>query len=78
MFAKNECDIVFLSFHHSLPGLGQFSSKDRAEVLSVLRDHAKTIVWLDTADSTGTPLFDVMPFVDKYLKKQVLKDYILL
>ena len=74
MFSKNEFDIVFLAFHHSLPGLGQFSSKDRAEVLSVLRDHAKTIVWLDTADSTGTPLFDVMPFVDKYLKKQVLKD----
>ena len=74
IFSQNDYDIVFLAFHHSLPGLGQFSSEDRKDVLSILREHAKTIVWLDTADSTGTPLFDVMPFVDKYLKKQVLRD----
>lgn len=74
LFSQKNFDIVFLAFHHSLPGLGQFSTMDRTEVLSVLREHAKTIIWLDTADSTGTPLFDVMPFVDRYLKKQVLKD----
>lgn len=31
------------------------------------------LVWLDTADSTGTCMFDVMPYVDLYFKKQLLK-----
>lgn len=31
-------------------------------------------MWLDTADSTGTCMFDVMPYVDLYFKKQVLKN----
>lgn len=32
------------------------------------------LVWLDTADSTGTCMFDVMPYVDLYFKKQLLKN----
>ncbi len=32
------------------------------------------LCWLDTADSTGTCLFDVLPYVDLYFKKQLLKD----
>lgn len=73
-FSKKEFDIVFLAYHHSLPGLGSLSSDDRGKVLAVLKEHARIVVWLDTADSTGTSLFDVMPYVDMYLKKQVLKD----
>ncbi len=30
--------------------------------------------WLDMNDSTGTTQFDVLPYVDKYLKLQILKD----
>lgn len=73
-FSKGKFDIVFLAYHHSLPGLGQLSTSDRIEVLQVVKKHCNTLVWLDTADSTGTSLFDVMPYVDVYLKKQVLVD----
>lgn len=46
----------------------------RVQVLSALREKCDRLVWLDTSDSTGTTLFEVMPLVDRYLKKQVLKD----
>lgn len=32
------------------------------------------LIWLDTADSTGTCMFDVLPYVDLYFKKQLLKN----
>lgn len=32
------------------------------------------IIWMDTADSTSTTHFELLPFVQKYLKKQILKD----
>ena len=71
-FSKQH-DIVFIAYHHP-SGLCGFSAEDRADCLRVLREHAELIVWLDTADSTGTCLFDVLPFVDKYLKKQLFSD----
>ena len=47
----------------------------RQSVLIDCRSRCKTLVWLDTSDSTGTTVFDVLPFVDIYLKKQLLRDY---
>lgn len=67
-------DIVFLAFHHSLPGLGSFAKQDRIDVLNEFSKRCNRLIWLDTADSTGTALFDVLPYVDKYLKKQLLVD----
>lgn len=67
-------DIVMLAFHHSTTWLGSCSSEERCLVLEKIRDKCNMLVWLDTADSTGCCLFDVMPYVDFYLKKQVLKD----
>jgi hypothetical protein len=32
------------------------------------------LVWFDTSDSTGTPYFDAMPFVDLYAKSFVFRD----
>lgn len=67
-------DIVFLAYHHSSSSLCRLSVGDRAEVLRYLHHRCSKLVWLDTADGTGTCMFDVMPNVDRYLKKQVLKD----
>lgn len=46
----------------------------RFQTLSGLRRRCDRLVWLDSSDSTGTTMFEVMPLVDLYLKKQVLKD----
>jgi len=46
----------------------------RREYLEKARNGCGTLVWLDTSDSTGTTVFDVLPHVDLYLKKQLLKD----
>lgn len=68
-------DIVMMAFHHSTSDFcTKISSEERAEILKLIKAHCNTLVWLDTADSTGTCMFDVMPYVDLYFKKQVLKN----
>lgn len=67
-------DIVMMAFHHSTSWLGKCSSEERCEVMCKVREKCDKLVWLDTADSTGCCLFDVMPYIDYYLKKQLLKD----
>lgn len=71
---NNSYDIVLLAFHHSTSSLGKMSSDDRLKLLYEIKSKTKRLVWLDTADSTGSCMFDVMPAVDKYLKKQIYKD----
>lgn len=67
-------DIIFMAFHHSTSYLGQLDSEERIEIIKNVKKHCNKLVWLDTADSTGTCLFDVLPYVDLYFKKQLLKD----
>ena len=43
-------------------------------ILSRWRKMVDRMVWFDTADSTGTPQFAVLPYVDFYGKAQLLKD----
>jgi len=43
--------------------------------LKKLKKLGKLIVWFDTSDSTGTTQFHVLKFVEKYYKRQLLKDY---
>lgn len=71
---KKTFDIVMMAFHHSTSWLGKCGSKERCSVMKKVREKCNKLVWLDTADSTGCCLFDVMPYVDFYLKKQLLKD----
>lgn len=71
---NKQYDIVFLAYHHSNAGLSSIQSEDRIEVLQHLRKRSNKIIWLDTADGTGTCFFDVLPYIDLYLKKQVLID----
>ncbi len=42
--------------------------------LAEARRYASTIIWFDDSDSTGVTHFEVLPLVDLYLKKQLLKD----
>lgn len=51
--------------------------REPSPVLSFIkkaRTYADKIVWMDTADSTGVTHFELLPYVDLYLKKQLLKD----
>lgn len=70
----NDNDIAFLAFHHSTSIFGGMSIAERAEYLRIIKKHSNMLVWLDTSDSTGTCLFDVMPYVDIYMKKQIMKN----
>lgn len=71
---RNSHDIVLMAFHHSTSYLCEISESERADILKKIKDKCNLLVWLDTADSTGTSMFDVMPYVDLYFKKQILKD----
>ncbi len=42
--------------------------------LSEMRKTVKRLIWFDAADSTGSHDFSIIPMVDVFLKKQVLKD----
>lgn len=67
-------DIVFLAFHHSTCDFFKYEQKIQIDFLKKVKNACKQLVWLDTADSTGNCKFEILPYVDKYLKKQFLKD----
>lgn len=71
---KGNYDIIFLAFHHSTSELCLCDSENRISILKKIKKHCKTLVWCDTADSAGCGMFDVMPYVDIYFKKQVYND----
>lgn len=71
---NKEFDIVFLAFHHSISWLGLCDSDTRVNIVRKIKAHSNIVCWLDTADSTGTCLFDIIPYVDVYFKKQILKN----
>jgi len=72
---KSKHDIIMLAFHHSTSDFcNKMSATERANVLMQIKSKCNLLVWLDTADSTGTCMFDVMPYVDLYFKKQLLKN----
>lgn len=55
----------------------QWAVDGGSRILAWLRDarvRAGRICWFDTSDGTGTAQFDVLPFVDRYVKNQVLRD----
>lgn len=75
VLATEKVDAFFIAHHHSYPGgLGPEPLEAIATMLGQLRSQSEMIVWADTADSSGTCRFDVLPYVDVYLKKQLLKD----
>lgn len=72
---RGKHDIVMMAFHHSTSDFCmKLTAEERARILKKIKSHCNTLVWMDTADSTGTCMFDVMPYVDLYFKKQLLKN----
>lgn len=71
----HDCDVLFLSsryFHIE----GQ-SPEDKQRILKTveaLNAKINQIVWFDLRDSSGNTQFEVIPYVSKYLKKQLLVD----
>jgi len=43
-------------------------------LLQKIKEKCYRVIWLDSTASTGTTHFQVLPYVDKYWKKQMLKD----
>ncbi len=44
------------------------------DYLSKLKQNVGKLIWFDAADSTGSSDFSLIPYVDVFLKKQLLKD----
>ena len=50
------------------------NSKNLAEDIKFISEKNKNIIWWDMRDSAGTTQFEIMPYVKKYVKKQIYKD----
>lgn len=50
------------------------SIKYLKSLLQKLREKANNIVWFDHEDSTGKIRYNILPYVDRYYKRQLLKD----
>ena len=67
-----DCDVILLdSKHFSAIYRGK---EDVLSLLQIIREKCNKVIWMDLTASTGTTHFQVMPFVDRYWKKQLLKD----
>lgn len=67
---KNQ--IIFFAFHHTT----KVAKDDKSiiELLVLAKRNGNRVIWLDTSDSGGLCKFGYMPYVDRYLKKQIYKD----
>jgi len=69
---KLSCDILCLM---SIYFTEWWRTPERVfEFIEESKKYCKKIVWLDDNDSTGVTHFELLPFIDLYLKKQLLKD----
>ena len=80
-----DCDIFLIDYFYyqflfkgvySIPGNPTF--EDESFIIKVIeeaRKTAKSIVLFDTFDGGGGATFNITPFVDIHLKKQILKDF---
>ncbi|NQT06188.1 MAG: hypothetical protein HQ575_01460 [Candidatus Omnitrophica bacterium] len=68
-----ECDAMFIDSKYFWDWWFDYED-DVYDILNRFRQHAKAVLWFDTSDSTGTPQFKLMPYVDGYYKNQILKD----
>ncbi|MGD2080118.1 MAG: glycosyltransferase [Nitrospirota bacterium] len=77
------CDILCLLSKATLALLGMMRQdvhpvySEPNPVISLLRKarkHTSKIIWMDDSDSTGVTHFELLPYVDRYLKKQLLRD----
>lgn len=75
-----DCDILCLLSKPAYKHTGETSAifQDGGPIVELLkkaRRWAGTIIWMDDSDSSSVTHFELLPYIDLYLKKQVLKDY---
>jgi hypothetical protein len=73
------CDVLCLVSKAILPMFGDNSpvlqsTGPTIAFIEEARQYADKIIWFDSSDSTGVTHFELLPYVDLYLKKQLLKD----
>jgi hypothetical protein len=71
--APPNCDIIFVNSNVFRP----YWKKNKNAIFEFLENSAKKkikIFWFDTTDSTWCTQFEVMPYVDKFLKAQIFVD----
>ncbi len=73
------CDILCLVSKPVIRMLNENQTvfKKDGPILSFIekcRKYTNKIIWMDIADSTGVTHFELLPYVDLYLKKHLLKD----
>ena len=68
-----ECDVLCIS-NRFFSSWWKDSSEAIIEFLIRAKKSCSKIIWFDISDSTGTTQFKVLPYVDRYVKNQILKD----
>ena len=69
-----EGNILLISSHYFRKSWSKYGVESTLEQIKDITNTFDRTYWLDMNDSTGTTQFDVLPYVDKYLKLQILKD----
>lgn len=74
-----EADILCLVSKPTMDVAGERASLflpdgNLARFIEGCRAHASKIIWFDLSDSTGVTHFELLPFIDLYLKKHLLRD----
>ena len=72
-----DCDILILVSKPTQKIIDEKKTSEKnnnalLNYLSEIRSEVKKIIWLDNSDSSSVTNFEVMPYVDIYLKKQIL------
>ncbi len=68
-----DCDILLLD-NRFFSSLWAKEAQKAFGLLEEIRKRVGRVIWLDVTDSTGATQFQVLPYVDRYWKKQLLKD----
>lgn len=69
----SDCDVIFINskfFRDWYP----HRQNELYDAMALFKKKTGKVIWFDTTDSTGTTQFNVMPFVDRYCKGQILRD----
>jgi len=71
-----ECDVLIISSWYIGRELKWWQGENEkvSEFLTTAKSKVKKVIWFDISDSTGTTQFLVLPYVDSYLKCQILKN----
>ena len=69
-----ECDVLMIDSKEFRTDWSKERFSQTLELISSYGDSNSRVIWCDTTDSTGTIQSSVIPFVERYLKSQILKN----